>query len=118
MVCPPRMVGNHLLPVCSGLCGQARLCGAGCSEQLSLCFLWPNTHELAFPSYLPGRFAGGSNLLGQGGRGMGAACEKDVMLIGKGRSLVIDHTGEKKKKRDPTAFLSHFFVFQLKKEPR
>jgi len=49
---------------------------------------------------------------------MGAACEKDVMLIGKGRSLVIDHTGEKKKKRDPTAFLSHFFVFQLKKEPR
>lgn len=31
---------------------------------------------------------------------MGAAHEKGVMLVGKGRSLVIDHvTGKKKKKK-------------------
>lgn len=45
---------------------------------------------------------------------MGAAHEKDVVLVGKGRSLVIDHI---QRKKNPTAFLSHFLSSSLRKNP-
>lgn len=96
-----QVLGNHILPFPVVLhVGQT-------AELLGLCFLWHNT-ELSFPSHLPGCFAGGSNLLRQGGRGMGAA-------HGKGRSPMTDHIKQKKKILQP--FCLFFFPSSLRKNP-
>lgn len=111
MVCSPYLgVGNHLLSF-PGLFWSVRTSGAvrGRLQRAARLVLLVAKHsELAFPGYLPGRFAGGSNLLSQGGRGMGAAHKKGVLLVGRGESPVTDHTQRKKKILQPFSSVFYF----------
>lgn len=96
-----QVLGNHNLSFPVLVCvGQA-------AELLGLCFLWQNT-ELSFPSSLPGCFAGASNLLSQGERGMGAAQGKHFMSGGMGRSPMTDQVQQNKKILQP--FRIFFFL--------
>lgn len=95
-----QVLGNHLLSSPAVL-----VCVGQIAELLGLSCLWQNT-ELSFPSYLPGCFAGGSNLLSQGGRGMGAP--RGAFHVGWEGEIPYDRSCTAKEK-DPTAFLSHFF---------
>lgn len=94
---------SPLLPWFVLVCGAVR---GRLQRAARLVLLVAKRSELFFPSYLPGRFAGGSNLLGQGGRGRGGC-----PIGGEGR-VPCDRPHAAKEK-DPTAFLSFFFFLCL-----
>lgn len=113
MVCPPYRWWETIF---SPSLVYSRLCGADCSELLALSSLWQNTMSWPFPVTCLAALLVVKTCLAKEGEEWVLPMKKDVMLVGKGRSLVTDHIQQK---NDPTAFLFHFFILSssLRKNP-
>lgn len=125
-VSPPRQGSPHGWweticsppPICSGLCRQARLYGADSSELPGLCFLWQNATSCAFPVTCLAALLVVQTCSAEEGEEWVLPTRRMSCWLGRGGDPLCQTTYRGKKKINPTAFVSHFFVFQLKEEPR